>query len=206
MKAREKLYFESEEARREYQRLIEENLGLAGLLAKSYPDRGLTHDELVSFGFEGLCVAARKFDPERGVKFTTYAGWWIHSMIQRGLRNNHCIRVPEYTFQKRCPRKYRDLAMKAREGFTLVDTTEGCDRFFADAGEHDTFDDDDFESLRDALSMLDERDRQVLTRRYAGHYRHAIGRDLGVCAERVAQLEKRAMDRLGGLLKKESVA
>jgi RNA polymerase primary sigma factor len=54
-------------------------------VAKEYQNRGLTQDELVEAGFEGLKKAAKKFHEQDkpDYKFESYAVWWIRqSMIQ----------------------------------------------------------------------------------------------------------------------------
>ncbi len=69
--------------------LIQKNLGLVRALAAKVAARcTVRHDleELVSFGSEGLVEAARRYDPARGVAFTTFAYYRIYGAIYDGIR------------------------------------------------------------------------------------------------------------------------
>ena len=76
--------------------LIESNLRLVVSLAKRYQvSTQMTLLDLVQEGMLGLIRAAEKYDWRRGLKFSTYATWWIRQAIQRGLDNNaRVIRLP----------------------------------------------------------------------------------------------------------------
>lgn len=63
------------------QKLIEANLRFVVAVALQYRRYGLRLADLVAEGNLGLMVAARKFDPERGTRFVTYAGYWIRALV-----------------------------------------------------------------------------------------------------------------------------
>jgi RNA polymerase sigma factor (sigma-70 family) len=63
--------------------LIEQNQGLVHWTARKYLWTGISYEDLVQASFEGMTKAAHKFDPSRGVKFTTYAFWWMRQAVQR---------------------------------------------------------------------------------------------------------------------------
>src|SRR6476646_3969728 len=77
------------------QELIKRNLRFVISVAKKYQNRGLGLGDLIGEGNLGLLTAARKFDPDQGVKFISYAVWWIRQAILAALaRHGRTVRVP----------------------------------------------------------------------------------------------------------------
>jgi RNA polymerase primary sigma factor len=77
------------------QELVKRNLRFVISVAKKYQNRGLALTDLIGEGNVGLLTAARKFDPDMGVKFISYAVWWIRQAILASLaRQGRSVRVP----------------------------------------------------------------------------------------------------------------
>ncbi len=77
------------------QELARANLRFVISVAKKYQNRGVSLTDLIQEGNVGLVTAARKFDPEQGVKFISYAVWWIRQAILASLANHgRAVRVP----------------------------------------------------------------------------------------------------------------
>lgn len=98
--------------------LAEENLGLVHLCANRFRGRGIEYDDLYGAGCIGLIKAAKAFDTERGVKFSTYAVPVILGEIKRLFRDGGTIKVSRST---------KELSMKItrlRERFMIKESRE----------------------------------------------------------------------------------
>ena len=75
--------------------LVRANLRFVVFEAKRHRRHGVALADLVSEGNLGLLAAARRFDPTRGVRFVSYASWWIRQAILRALTEHApLVRVP----------------------------------------------------------------------------------------------------------------
>jgi RNA polymerase sigma-32 factor len=73
------------------QKLISAYLRLVVATAARFRNYGLPMPDLIQEGNVGLMLAVNRFDPERGVRFSTYAAWWIRSSIQEYVLRNWSI-------------------------------------------------------------------------------------------------------------------
>lgn len=77
--------------------LVRSNLRLVVNIAKRFSGRGLALGDLIEEGNLGLMRAVDTFDPEFGVRFSTYSAWWIKQAIKRAILNNsQPIHIPTY--------------------------------------------------------------------------------------------------------------
>ncbi len=76
-------------------RLVTANLRFALDVARRYQGRGLPLDDLIGAANMGLVEAARRFNGLSGVRFITYAVWWIRRCVLKALaREQHPVHVP----------------------------------------------------------------------------------------------------------------
>ena len=77
------------------ERLVRSNLRFVVSVAKRYQNQGVSLADLINEGNIGLMRAAQKFDETKGIKFISYAVWWIRQAILQALaEQSRIVRVP----------------------------------------------------------------------------------------------------------------
>ena len=82
------------------QRMIESNLRLVHAVARAYRGSSVPFADLVQEGTIGLVRAVERFDHRRGVKFSTYAVWWIRRSMLDAIASSNVIRMPAKASQQ----------------------------------------------------------------------------------------------------------
>ncbi len=83
------------------QQMINANLRLVVNIAKQYSNRGMSLNDLVAEGNLGLMRSVEEFDPDAGVRFSTYAAWWIRQAIKRAMINaGQPVHIPAYMVEQ----------------------------------------------------------------------------------------------------------
>jgi RNA polymerase sigma factor (sigma-70 family) len=92
----------AERGERARRTMIESNLRLVVSIARRFSATGLPLSDLVQEGNLGLLRAVERFDWRRGVKFSTYATWWVKQAITRGAadRGARAIRLPVHVHEQ----------------------------------------------------------------------------------------------------------
>lgn len=150
------------------ERIVADFKNLAYGLAKSYQFCGLPLDDLRQEALLGLLDAAGKFDPGRGVLFSTYATWWIKKRLLRAARQEtKALRaISSNDLLENVPAVPEELAPDSRPVFELP-------------------------------SGLDENERSILTLCYRDRLPLCeVAKQTGLSVERVKQLRAKALRRL----------
>ena len=83
------------------EQMIQANLRLVVRIASDFEGAGMPLLDLISEGNIGLMRAVEKYDPERGVKFSIYAGFWVRQAMRRGVANqSRTVRLPVHAQAK----------------------------------------------------------------------------------------------------------
>jgi RNA polymerase primary sigma factor len=154
-------------------RLVEGNLRFVVSYAKRYRGIGVPFLDLIHEGNLGLMEAARRFDPNRNVKFITYAVWWIRQAI------THALSSQSRAFS--LPQKLSGIA--ARLGREVAELTEELER--APTRGEIAADLDISEADVDALMRIGASDASLSDRVGTGRD-DADGPELGETIEQVA--------------------
>ena len=105
--------------RKALRRLVEANLRFVVSFAKRYRGCGLSFLDLINEGNIGLIEAAKRFDPDKNVKFITYAVWWVRQSIIHALSDHSgAFRLP----QKQANLLYRIKKAKSQLALELKRT------------------------------------------------------------------------------------
>jgi RNA polymerase nonessential primary-like sigma factor len=104
------------------QQMIEANLRLVVAVARNYVGRGVPLLDLIAEGNLGLMRAVDKFDPDRRLRFSTYAVWWIREAVQHAvMHHGRTVRVPVHVLRELAQvlRARRQLLMQSGRAPTI---------------------------------------------------------------------------------------
>ena len=201
------------------QELLEGNLRFVITVSKQYQNQGLDLSDLIAEGNYGLMKAIDNFDWTKGLRFISYAVWWVRQSILQSLNENaRTIRLPVNVVQElhrakkeldsagvALPDKFVTLPYTINldnplneEGDTLLDILNNPNAELADAGlsTEDTLK----KKLLEMLNVLDNRERIIIEDYYglSGNTRtlEDIGGDFSLTKERVRQIKEKALRKL----------
>ena len=174
------------------ERMVRSNLRLVVHIARAYQrnDHGLSLPDLVQEGTFGLVRAVEKFEPQRGLRFSTYATIWIRQSISRAITyKGRAIRLPASVEQR-----LRALRLAERE-LAVKLGRDPSEAELADAIQCTK------DELRELLAQLHPREQALLELRYGLNgtepvTRSEAARRLGIRRRDAVRLEELALRRL----------
>lgn len=176
-------------------KLIESNLRFAIQVARQYQGMGLELEDLIGFANVGLFEAAERFDANRGVKFITFAVWYIRAELQKALNDlSRTVRIPSH---RTATEAYGTKSISAPVGDSENSETY-ADRFLASEPVQSNRDRADMMfDIDRTLAQLKPRQEEALRRNYGLGFEYAqtmeqIGEEMGITNERARQLVRQA--------------
>ena len=131
-------------------KLVEANLRYVIAIALQYRRYGVTLGDLIAEGSVGLVTAVRKFDPHRGTRFVTYAGYWIRAFVLEAVvRSSTMVGAGSGPFRSKL--FFRLRRERARLSNLISDADELTEKL---ADEFDT----SKEKMTELLRRLDQRE------------------------------------------------
>ena len=205
--------------------LLRENMPLVAAIARRYQNCGLGQEDMIQLGSIGLLQALRRFDPDRGLCFSTYAVPLIAGEIRRFLRDDGMVKFSRETKSlalriERIRQEQGDLtveelskalnvpleditaALASRTGALSLDAPtdeDGADlqTFLGSADANTEKDALRRAELRELFAVLSERERQVLFLRYfRDRTQSEVGQRLGLSQVQISRIEKKALLRM----------
>jgi RNA polymerase primary sigma factor len=98
------------------ERMIRANIPLVVSVVGRYRRGGASYADLLQDGFVGLIQAVDRFDPERGLRFSTYATYWIDHAARAAVRDAGTVRLPQAAFGAYLHLKHSQEAFAASYG------------------------------------------------------------------------------------------
>jgi RNA polymerase sigma-32 factor len=194
-------------------KLVTSHLRLVGKIARGYSGYGLPISDVISEGNVGLMQAVRRFKPEKGFRFATYAVWWIRAAIQEYiLRSWSLVKMGTTGNQKKLFFNLRKAKSKIfaldegdlrpdqvqliakRLGVTKQDVVDMNRRLGGDAS---------------ALCVLNDRERRIFEARRLAEdpiKLADLASEFGVSPERVRQIDVSSFEKVQKAVKNRGAA
>ncbi len=210
--------------------LVESNLGLVHACAARFRGKGIEYDDLYAAGCLGLTMAVGRFEPERGLKLSTYAVPVILGEIRRLFREGGTVKLSR-PLQERSVKARRIAEAYRREHNAEIRIEELADRLGTDVYAAQealnaaqstlslSYEGDDGRrgvdvpvpspeealtdrlSLREAIGALPQEDRRLIELRYFRHKTQSdTAKRLGTTQVQISRREKKILLKLRGML------
>ena len=170
-------------------KLVEANLKFVATIANSYRGRGLSYSDLIAEGNVGLIRAMDKFEATRGYKIISYAVWWIRQSIMEAISKRNSVGGEEL------PQEYEEQGSDDAE--TIYFNKKEIPSAFVEETDEKF---DNKQTVSELLTILDDRENEIITRYFGLLEEPAkledIGNELHLSKERVRQIMEKALKKM----------
>ena len=198
-----------------YNELVVGNLRFVVSIAKQYQNQGLDLLDLISEGNIGLLKSVDRFDPSSGLKFISYAVWWIRQSIMASLNeHSRTIRIPSNLIQETQKNRKDDCTVSEisytlpycvdlnheinEEGDELIDIIRDPN----EQNPEDVFlsSDEIKKRVSAILSVLDDREKIIIEKYFGLNGIQSnlddLGEEFECTKERIRQLKDKSLKKL----------
>lgn len=188
--------------------IVEDNMGLVYKQAKKFKGKAISYDDAIQVGSLGLLHSIQNYDPELGIKFSTYATSNIIGKIMHTVRDHRedvPFRIPRKNFNE-----YRQM-----EGKLPMDSTMKASKHktkavkFSETLESNSISEDQIIfkiDIPNAINKLPEREKLVIIKRfYEEKSQSEIGKELQTSQAQIHRIEKIALKNLKDILNGKNI-
>ena len=179
--------------------ILTANLRFVFNIASRYKGNGAAISDLISEGNLGLVKAIQKFDPDKDVKFISYAVWWVRNAMQEFIKKRQAtLNIEKEDETLNTPLKHESFGYDKEDDYVLKKEA--------------VFSDEEDEEKRELhknqkkivdkiLSVLSDRERYIVEEYYGISGKkeknlEEIGNELGITKERVRQIKEQSLKKL----------
>ena len=173
--------------------IVQQNTGLVKNLALKYSSMGYELDDLLQIGFIGLLKAIERFDTGFDVMFSTYAVPMILGEIKRYIRDDGNIKV-----SRQLKTDMRNLRLIREEYYNRTGNPPKLS-YLAEKINRESEEERNVSmiDLKNSISMLGERERQIIVLRYFKDMtQQQVAEKVGISQVQVSRIEKRVLQEL----------
>ena len=177
--------------------ILTSNLRFVFNIASRYKGQGAAISDLISEGNLGLVKAIQKFDPERDVKFISYAVWWVRNSMQEFIKKRQvCLNIEKDEDTLNIPLTSNKIPDTEDEWVERKDAMLSDEEDEAKRELHKN----QRKIVNELLGILEGREKYIVEQYYGIGCKEKnleeIGRELGITKERVRQIKLSCLNKL----------
>ena len=177
--------------------ILTSNLRFVFNIASRYKGQGAAISDLISEGNLGLVKAIQKFNPERDVKFISYAVWWVRNSMQEFIKKRQvCLNIEKDEDTLNIPLTSNKIPDTEDEWVERKDAVLSDEEDEAKRELHNN----QRKIVNELLGILEGREKYIVEQYYGIGCKEKnleeIGRELGITKERVRQIKLSCLNKL----------